>query len=93
MKKYYAILLLLLSSSVFGQQKLNTFRVVDSVSKKPIAFATVSLIRSKLSISTESDGIFNIPGDLKLLRDTVLISAQGYGEYKNSFIRWMALTR
>jgi hypothetical protein len=82
-KKYCAILLILLSSSVYGQQKLNTFRVVDSLSKKPIAFATVSLIRSKLSISTESDGIFNIPGDLKLLRDTVLISAQGYGEYKN----------
>jgi len=82
MYRYFLLFFLVISSLAFGQQKVNTFRIVDSLSKKPIASAIVSLIRSKLSISTESDGIFNIPGDLKLLRDTVIISAQGYDEYR-----------
>ena len=78
------LILLIIVSAVDAQaqQKLNTFYIVDSISKKPIRSASVTLMRAKLSMSTESDGIFIIPGDLKLLNDSVIIYSQGYNLYK-----------
>ncbi|MES2829855.1 MAG: hypothetical protein V4687_16980 [Bacteroidota bacterium] len=79
-------LTLALTCLVFGtslaQKKVNTFQVVDSATLKPVAAVSIAIVRAKLAISTERDGIFNIPGDLTKMRDTVIISAQGYNPYK-----------
>ncbi len=65
-----------------AQQKLNAFKVVDSVTKKPVPAVSITIVRAKLAISTEKDGIFEIPGDLTKMRDTVIVSAQGYYPYR-----------
>ncbi|MEJ7559949.1 MAG: hypothetical protein WKF66_16675 [Pedobacter sp.] len=75
-------LIIVFACDVQAQEKLNTFHVVDSISKKPIRSASVTLMRAKLSMSTESDGIFIIPGNLKLLNDSVIIYSQGYGVFR-----------
>jgi hypothetical protein len=63
---------------VNAQQKLNIFHVVDSLSGKAIPAVSITIVRAKLSINTEKDGIFSIPGDLTKMRDTVIVEAQGY---------------
>jgi len=65
-----------------AQQKINTFHVVDSLTKKAVPSVSISIVRAKLAISTEKDGVFSIPGDLSKMRDTVIINAQGYVSYK-----------
>ncbi|MBC7759876.1 MAG: hypothetical protein H7069_13540 [Phormidesmis sp. FL-bin-119] len=67
---------------VKAQKKLNTFHVIDSVSGKAIPAVSITIIRAKLAISTEKDGVFNIPGDLTKMRDTVIVEAQGYMAHK-----------
>ncbi|RZK81294.1 MAG: hypothetical protein EOO92_05035 [Pedobacter sp.] len=64
------------------KEKLNKFIVTDSITRKPVASSLVAIVRAKLAITTEKDGIFIIPGDLKKLNDTVIISSQGYLPYK-----------
>ena len=78
--KYYFLLLFSLtySNKILAQEKLNVFTVVDSITKKPIPSASIVVMRAKLAISTEKDGIFIIPGNLKKMRDTVIVSAQSY---------------
>jgi hypothetical protein len=73
---------LLLALMVTAQDKMNKFHVVDSLSGKPVPSVAVTLVRAKLSINTEKDGIFIIPGNLALLRDTVILYAQNYTPYK-----------
>ncbi|MES2375185.1 MAG: hypothetical protein V4553_01335 [Bacteroidota bacterium] len=65
-----------------AQQKMNVFYVVDSLSGKPIPSTTVTIVRAKLSITTEKDGIFKIPGDLSAMRDTVILNTQTYIPFK-----------
>jgi hypothetical protein len=72
----------MVACDVQAQEKLNVFHIVDSISKKPIRSASVTLVRAKLSMSTERDGIFIIPGNLKQLNDSVIIYSQGYSVFK-----------
>ena len=48
----------------YAQEKLNKFFIVDSDKKTAVPSATITIVRAKLSITTEADGIFIIPGDL-----------------------------
>ncbi len=78
MKQFLIILLALVTVTAKAQLKNNTFHIVDTQTLKPIASATIAILRAGLSITTEKDGIFSIPGDLSEMRDTVAISAQLY---------------
>ncbi|WP_214071045.1 hypothetical protein [Mucilaginibacter sp. dw_454] len=78
MKNILTAIICLLTLRVTAQQKMNKFQIVDSLSGKPVPSASVTLVRAKLSINTEKDGIFIIPGDLAVLRDTVIFYAQNY---------------
>lgn len=82
MKKTFTLIACIFTLAANAQEKFNTFHIVDSLSGKPVASTTVTIIRAKLSITTERDGIFKIPGDLGRLRDTVILSTQGYQTYK-----------
>lgn len=82
MKKITALLLCLFSLLANAQEKLNKFHVVDSLSGKAVPSVSITLVRAKLSINTEKDGIFMIPGNLAILRDTVILYAQNYKSCK-----------
>jgi hypothetical protein len=62
-------------------QKLNTFYLVDSATRKGMA-VSVAIVRANLFITTEPDGVFVIPGDLTKMRDTIIFSAQNYQSIK-----------
>ena len=66
----------------YAQEKLNKFFIVDSDKKTAVPSATITIVRAKLSITTEADGIFIIPGDLSGMRDTIIIYAQNYQQLK-----------
>lgn len=61
-----------------AQEKVNTFHIVDSATKIAVPSVSVALVRARLAITTEKDGVFNIPGDLLKMRDTLILSAQNY---------------
>lgn len=63
------------------QEKLNKFVLVDATTNKPLT-VSVAISRAQLSITTENDGIFIIPGDLKLMSDTVIFSVQNYEQLR-----------
>jgi hypothetical protein len=65
------------------QEKNNKFYIVDGVTNKPM-IVSVAMVRAKLSITTEKDGIFIIPGNLAQMRDTIIFSAQNYADLKMS---------
>lgn len=65
-----------------GQQKVNTFQVIDSLTRKAIPSVSITIVRAKLAISTEKDGVFSIPGNLSKMRDTLIVEAQGYMAHK-----------
>ncbi|WP_214227718.1 hypothetical protein [Pedobacter sp. B4-66] len=65
------------------QEKRNTFHLVDTATNKPLT-VSVSIVRAKLAITTENDGVFMIPGDLKLMTDTIIFSVQNYDQLKMS---------
>ena len=71
-------MLVLLAANVYAQDKLNVFHIVDSETKLPIPSVSVSIIRAKLAINTEMDGILSIPGDLSTMRDTIIFATQNY---------------
>jgi hypothetical protein len=82
MKKLLTLICCLIFAYANAQQeKLNVFHLVDSATNKPI-IVSVAIVRAKLSITTEKDGVFSIPGDLKLLRDTIIFSAQNFNNLK-----------
>jgi hypothetical protein len=83
MKTLFTFLLLVLVTRVHAQDKLNVFHIVDSDTKFPIPSVSVSIIRAKLAINTENDGIFSIPGDLSAMRDTIILAAQNYQVFKS----------
>lgn len=72
------LLLCIFSVNVYGQQKNNTFRIVDMQTAKPVPSVTIAIVRAGLTITTEKDGIFIIPGDLSKMRDTVIFDNQDY---------------
>lgn len=78
MKKLTIVLFYCFVLRTSAQDKLNKFHVVDSLSGKAIPSVSVTLVRAGLSINTEKDGIFMIPGNLASLRDTVILYAQNY---------------
>jgi hypothetical protein len=78
MKGLITLLLGLITLSVQAQLKTNTFHVVNKETLKPVPSVTIAIVRAGLSITTENDGIFSIPGDLSKMRDTVVIYAQNY---------------
>lgn len=65
-----------------AQEKINTFHIVDNERKTAVPSATITILKAKLSITTEADGIFIIPGDLSVMRDTVIVNAQNYQQLK-----------
>jgi hypothetical protein len=82
MKKLLPFLCCLFTICVHAQQKLNTFHVVDNKTQKPIPATSITIVRAKLSITTEKDGIFVIPGNLEKMRDSVILYAQNYELFK-----------
>ncbi|MES2428543.1 MAG: hypothetical protein V4560_16295 [Bacteroidota bacterium] len=82
MKKLFVFIGCLFSLNAFAQEKLNTFHVVDSKTKKPVKAVSITIVRAKLSINTENDGVFIIPGNLIGMRDTVILYAQTYIQLK-----------
>jgi hypothetical protein len=82
MKKIFTLIACTFNLVVNAQQKMNTFHIIDSLSGKPVASTSVTIVRAKLSITTEQDGIFKIPGDLSVMRDTVILNTQTYMPFK-----------
>ncbi|HWZ35216.1 MAG TPA: hypothetical protein VNW51_03610 [Mucilaginibacter sp.] len=78
MKNLFILIACLLSLNVRAQQQMNTFQLVDDSTRSAIPSVSVSIVRAKLSITTEKDGIFKIPGDLSKMRDTIIFFAQHY---------------
>jgi hypothetical protein len=83
MKTLFTFLLLVFVTRVGAQDKLNLFHIVDSDTKLPIPSVSVSIIRARLAINTENDGIFSIPGDLSRMRDTIIFAVQNYKVFKS----------
>ena len=82
MKTLLTFIICLYALVANAQEKNNTFHVVDSLSGKAVPSVSVTIIRAKLAITTENDGIFIIPGDLAKMRDTIIIYAQSYHELR-----------
>ena len=78
LKKLYALVICFFVLRAAAQQKLNTFHIVDSKTNKAAPFVSVTILRARLAITTEEDGIFIIPGNISAMRDTVVFSAQNY---------------
>lgn len=78
MKTLLVAITCLLSLNTRAQLKMNTFCIVDDSTKSAIPFVSISIVRAKLSITTEKDGIFKIPGDLTRMHDTIIFFAQHY---------------
>ncbi|RZM24352.1 MAG: hypothetical protein EOO88_23115 [Pedobacter sp.] len=72
----------LFTSFAKAQEKVNTFHIVDSATKIAVPSVSVVIVKAKLAITTEKDGIFNIPGDLAKMSDTLILSAQNYTTLK-----------
>ena len=84
LKKLFTLVLSLSALYASAQQKLNIFHIVDSETKKATPFVSVTILRARLTITTEKDGVFIIPGDLKTMKDTVVFAAQNYEQQKIS---------
>jgi len=81
MKRILLIICCIISAAGYAQ-KVNTFHVVDSSTGKPVPYTSISILKAKLAITTEADGVFNIPGKLGALRDTITLNAQTYAPLK-----------
>jgi hypothetical protein len=78
MKKLIIAFFLLITTYAQAQLKNNVFHFVDSETSKAVPSVSVAIVRAGLSITTEKDGIFVIPGDLAKMRDTVVFNVQNY---------------
>ncbi|MFD2872291.1 hypothetical protein ACFS5N_07430 [Mucilaginibacter ximonensis] len=82
MKNFFIFIYCIISLNAIAQTgKLNKFHLVDKITNKPVV-TSVSILKAKLSITTEKDGIFVIPGELKTMTDSVIFSAQNYDDIK-----------
>ncbi|MFD2147190.1 hypothetical protein [Mucilaginibacter antarcticus] len=82
MKTLIIIAACLLAFVANAQDKMNKFHIVDSLTEKPMPQTSVTIVRAKLSIATEKDGVFIIPGDLSNMQDTVILNSQNYRQLK-----------
>jgi 5-hydroxyisourate hydrolase-like protein (transthyretin family) len=82
MKKLSILILCLVAANARGQQKNNVFHVIDSETAKPVPSVSITIVQAALSITTEKDGIFVIPGDLEKMRDTIILYTQNYSTIK-----------
>ncbi len=82
MKRFLTICaLLLLASSSFAQNERGFFlkgQLVDSVTKAPLAFASIVVINKNKGIASTPEGTFEIP---VALGDSIKISSVGYADY------------
>ncbi|MES2428547.1 MAG: hypothetical protein V4560_16315 [Bacteroidota bacterium] len=78
MKKLIILIFLLIATNAHAQQKNNVFYIVDSETAKPVPSVSIAIVRAGLSITTEKDGIFVIPGNLEKMSDTVVFHVQNY---------------
>jgi hypothetical protein len=84
MRTLFIIVYCVISITANAQtEKLNTFHLVDKASNKPVV-TSVAIMKARLSITTEKDGIFAIPGDLSKMTDSIIFSAQNYQDIKMS---------
>ena len=73
--------LLLLASSSFAQNEPGFFlkgQLIDSATKKPLAFASIVVINKNKGIASTPEGKFEIPVSLG---DSIKISSIGYADY------------
>jgi hypothetical protein len=82
MKRLLHLISCFICFNCHAQEKINTFHIVDNEGKTAVPSATITILKAKLSITTEADGIFIIPGDLSVMRDTVIVNAQNYQQLK-----------
>jgi hypothetical protein len=84
MKKLMIFIVCMASFYVKAQQteKLNTFHIVDSKSRVAIPAVSITIVRAKIAFTTEKDGVFIIPGNLAVMRDTIIIYVQNYLQLK-----------
>jgi|GEM_PF-883644 hypothetical protein len=84
MKRILLIICCIVSAPGYAQQpqKVNAFHVVDSGTGKPVPYTTIIILRAKLAIATEDNGVFHIPGNLAVMRDTIALNAQTYAPLK-----------
>jgi hypothetical protein len=78
MKKALLVIACLFSLYASAQEKINTFHLIDEDTRKPVPSVSVAIVRAGLSITTEKDGVFSIPGELDRMRDTVILYVQNY---------------
>jgi len=78
MRKVLILIACIFSICAQAQQKLNRFHLVDQESGLAIPSVSVAIVKAKLLMTTEKDGIFIIPGDLKRMQDTIMFYVQNY---------------
>lgn len=84
MKSLFTIIYCVITLAASAQtEKLNKFYLVDKITNKPV-ISSVAIVKAKLSITTEKDGIFMIPGELNKMNDSIIFSAQNYQDVKMS---------
>ncbi|MFI2742530.1 carboxypeptidase-like regulatory domain-containing protein [Zhouia sp. PK063] len=59
MKKLVVLSLVFISNMLFSQQKVITYKVLDSATKEPLVFANVIFINKKTGTSTDEEGSFS----------------------------------
>lgn len=72
------VLLFLCSASLFGQQKLYKGKLIDAISKEPVAYANISFIEIKKGISSMKDGRFELEITNKDMARKIHISCLNY---------------
>lgn len=82
--KILLLILNFIAVTALGQQQLNKFHIVDAETNKAVPFVSVVIRRAKLSITTEKDGVFIIPGNILAMRDTIVFQAQNYAPVRMS---------
>lgn len=66
-------------------QNTYQFRLIDQVSKQPIAYATVGLVQQNTGASTDSEGLLSLK-DVVNSADSVIVSCLGYESKRLSLV-------
>lgn len=73
------LFLLFFTSICYSQGNSETrFQVLDFTTKKPVIYATVILMQSKIGVISDENGNFRIPNVYRSTKDTLKISCIGY---------------
>ena len=76
-KLYLSLFTLLFCLSTYAQRQI-LGQAIETKSKAPVVFATVSIKNSNLGVIADQDGYFRLPYRYKQRRDTIVITAIGY---------------